>query len=422
MKFIFLKNKANRDLFILLLAIILGSIIGFYFPNFMSSIAWVGKIFMNYLMLLVLPLIFFALVSAITSMGDIKKLGNMGKYSIITIFLNVAMAAAIGLIFALFFKPGEGVNSELLINETNKQLSNTQASLTFTDFISGIFPPNLGEVAIKSQILPIVFFSVFFAIIAIKNINKNTVQIVISACIGFKDILLEMIGFVMKITPIAMFSLIGNAVSSSILKGHFYEDLMGILKFIIIFLAGCALLCMIQFFILYILMGKKSFLFLSQSIKSSTTGFATSSSMATLPVMLLNAHESQIDDTVAKFTLPLTVVFNLGSSALYVACATVFVSQVLHADISGWNIIIIYFTTVLTGLGTTGIPNAGFIATMTVLRTISLPTSAVAILFPIDAVLSRVRTAVNIWGHLVCTKCVDIWIQKKNKGNSNEAQ
>jgi Na+/H+-dicarboxylate symporter len=118
----------------------------------------------------------------------------------------------------------------------------------------------------------------------------------------------------------------------------------------------------------------------------------------------------------------LTVVFNLGSSALYVACAAIFVSEVLHADISGWNIAIIYFTTVLTGLGTTGIPNAGFIGTMTVLRTISLPTSAVAILFPIDAVLSRVRTAVNIWGHLVCTQCVDLWIHKKSKGNIKDAK
>jgi Na+/H+-dicarboxylate symporter len=288
MKFILFKDKANKDLSILFLSIILGAIIGFYFPNFMSSLAWIGKIFMNYLMLLVLPLIFFALVSAITSMGDIKKLGLLGKYSIITIFLNVAMAASIGLIFSLFFKPGQGVNASLLMNmnESKNQLSITQNDLTFTDFISGIFPPNLGEVAIKSEILPIVVFSVFFSIIAIKNIPKNTVQVVINACVGFKEILLEMIGFVMKVTPIAMFSLIGNAVSSSLLKGHFVEDFLAILKFIIIFLSGCVFLCLVQFLILYILMGKKSFLFLSQSFKSSITGFATSSSMATLPVML----------------------------------------------------------------------------------------------------------------------------------------
>ena len=134
--------------------------------------------------------------------------------------------------------------------------------------------------------------------------------------------------------------------------------------------------------------------------------------MATLPVMLLHTQELEISDDVAKFTLPLTVVFNLGSSALYVASATVFVCQVLHFNLNIWSIFIIYFTTVLTGLGTTGIPNAGFIATMTVLKTIALPTSSVAILFPIDALLSRIRTAVNVWGHLVCTKCVDLFYKK----------
>ena len=77
----FINDKSNRELCILFLSIITGGFVGFYFPHFMTSIAWIGKVFMNYLMLLVLPLIFFALVTAITSIGDINKLGKLGKYS-----------------------------------------------------------------------------------------------------------------------------------------------------------------------------------------------------------------------------------------------------------------------------------------------------------------------------------------------------
>lgn len=412
LKLTFLKDKTNRELFLLIVAILLGGFVGVYFPHFMSSIEWMGKIFMNSLLSLVLPLIFFALVSAVTSMGNINKLGKLGLITIIVILVNVGIASFIGLMLALVFKPGHGIDANLLIQGFSSQTLKNSGAMSFSDFIVSMFPPNLGEIAIKSQILPIVVFSVFFSIIATKNSENNAVQAALKVCVGFRDILMDMLKILMKVTPIAMFALIGNAIASSLLSGHFYTDILGISKFIFIFLLGCFLLCILQFIIVFILLGRKSFIFFEKTIKSSATGLATSSSMATLPIMLLSAHEAKIDDAVSKFALPLTVVFNLGSSALYVAAATVFVSQVLHTDISGWNIAVIYVTTVLTGLGTTGIPNAGFIATMTVLKTISVPTSAIAILFPIDTILSRIRTAVNVWGHLVCASVIDFIIHR----------
>jgi Na+/H+-dicarboxylate symporter len=406
------QNKSN-DLYFLILSIFLGAFVGFYFPHFMNNLEWVGKVFMNYLMLLILPLIFFALVQAITSIGNLNQLSKLGKYSFFIIFLNVSLASAIGILFALFFHPGQNVHPELLLGATKSTEMLSEQSISFTSFITGIFPSNLASAAVKSEILPIVIFSLFFSIVCLKNNQKESVQIAIKFFQGIKEILLNMLSIVMKITPLAMFSLIGNAISHSILNGHFSEDFKGILGFSSLFIAGSVFLCFVQFLILFVLIGKKSLPFFKNSLKSSSTGFATSSSMATLPVMLLYSNELEIDDSIAKFTLPLTVVFNLGSSALYVACATLFICQGLNYPLTTGHIIVIYLTTILTGMGTTGIPNAGFIATMTVLKTIALPTSAVAILFPIDAVLSRIRTSVNVWGHLVCVKCISLILEKK---------
>ncbi|WP_161597709.1 dicarboxylate/amino acid:cation symporter [Fluviispira multicolorata] len=407
------KSKLDWNLIILLFSILLGGLCGYYFPNFITSIEWIGKIFMNTLMMLVLPLIFLALVSAITSMGDITKLGTLGKVTILVIIINVSSAALIGMLLAFFLKPGLGVNPSLMGHDVQDLLKSTSENLGFSEFILSMFPANLGEVAIRSQILPIVVFGIFFSIVALHLLKQNSVAIALKVCAGFKDILMGMISVVMKVTPIAMFSLIGSSVASSLLKGNLSEDMLGILKFLIIFLAGCLILCVLQFLILRIIYGKNANSFLMQSIGSVSTGFATASSLATLPVMLIAAESQKIDEATAKFALPLTVVFNLGSSALYVATATLFVSQVLGIEISGFNIFIIYITTVITGLGTTGIPNAGFIATVTVLKTISVPSTSVAILFPIDAILGRVRTSVNIWGHLVCTKIIQIYLTKK---------
>ncbi|WP_186646853.1 dicarboxylate/amino acid:cation symporter [Fluviispira vulneris] len=407
------KKKSDRDLIVLLLSIFFGGLCGYFVPNFIQSIEWIGKIFMNTLMMLVLPLIFLALVGAITSLSDISKLGSLGKVTILIIIINVASAALIGLLLSLFLKPGIGVNPSLMGHDLQALLTDSSKNLGFSEFILGMFPANLGEVAIRSQILPIVVFGIFFSIVALRMLNKNSVSIALKVCSGFKEILMGMISFVMKLTPIALFSLIGNSVSSSLLKGNLAEDMLGIFKFLIIFLLGCVILCVLQFIILRILSGKNANTFLTQSIGCVSTGFATASSLATLPVMLIAAETQKIDETIAKFALPLTVVFNLGSSALYVSSATLFVSQVLGIEISGLNIFLIYITTVITGLGTTGIPNAGFIATVTVLKTISVPPTTVAILFPIDAVLGRVRTSVNIWGHLVCTKLIQIWLTKQ---------
>ena len=408
-------SKQNRELMILFFSIILGVVIGYFFPNFMSSINWIGRIFMNYLMLLVLPLIFLALVSAICSIGDKNKIGNLSFVTVLVIFCNVLIASFIGLLFSLVLKPGHGIDPSLLLGNSGDHLLNKSTGITFSNFITSIFPANLGKAAVDSEILPLVFFSVFFSIIALRNKEKQTVQTLLNSLLGLKDIMMSMIAVVMKLTPLAMFALIGNAISSSLLNGHFASDMQGILEFILVFLLGCFVLCVFQFVVLLIFMKKEAFNFFRESLSCSFTGFATSSSMATLPVMLVSARDVGIEDTLGKFALPLTVVFNLGSSALYVASATIFVSQVLHVDMSFWNVCVIYFSTVLMGLGTTGIPNAGFIATMTVLKTIALPTNAVAILFPVDAILSRVRTAVNVWGHLFCTQCIQLILQKKKE-------
>lgn len=146
-----MKNK----LFLwILLSIVLGVSCGIFFPEKMLAIRWIGTLFINLLKLIVLPLIFSALVSAITAMGGGKRLGAIGAYTISYVLLSVSIAVMIGLVLLNVFKPGVGLPAGFIPNAGPSDVKTVE----FSSFLLTLFPPNIIEAAAKFEIMPIVFF------------------------------------------------------------------------------------------------------------------------------------------------------------------------------------------------------------------------------------------------------------------------
>ena len=153
--------------------------------------------------------------------------------------------------------------------------------------------------------------------------------------------------------------------------------------------------------------GKNPRQFISAASNALITAFATSSSMATLPVTLMVAKEQDISDEVARFVLPLATTINLAGTAMYEAVSALFFCQILGFDLSIPAQIGVFITAILAGMGATGIPEGGLVTMVMVLRNVSVPTSAIGLLLPFDRILDRFRTMTNVWGDLVCAATVD---------------
>src|SRR3990167_1536966 len=276
---------------LIVLSIFLGIACGIFFPQQMITIKWIGQVFINMLKLIVLPLIFCALVSAIASLGAIKKLGSIGIYTLAYVLFSVSVAVFIGLVLLNTFQPGNGVAANLILaNATPIDLK----PVPFSSYLLTLFPPNILEAAVKYEIMPIVFFSIVFAISCL-SVGK-TAHPVIDLIIGLRDVFVKMVIWLMYLTPIGLFSLLASAIAEASLQHLLLKSLGGMLMFIIIFLFGLFLQTIWQLAFVVFVVGKSSKDFLSNASSALITAFATSSSMATLPVTLLVAKKQIVSD------------------------------------------------------------------------------------------------------------------------------
>lgn len=386
---------------LILLSIALGIFCGAFFPKEMISISWIGQLFINLLKLIVLPLIFSALVSAIASIGGMKKLSSIGIYTLGYVLLSVSIAVIIGLVLLNVFKPGVGIPASLILaNASPVDLK----PMPFSTYLLELFPPNIVEAAAKYEIMPIVFFSIVFAI-ACLSVGKSA-NPVIDFFIGLRDALIKMITWLMYLTPIGLFSLLGTAVAEAAIQHLLLQSLTNMLLFIVVFLFGLLLQITWQL-LLVMMLGKKPRQFISSASKALITAFATSSSMATLPVTMMVAKQENVNEDVARFVLPLATTINLAGTAMYEAVSALFFCQILGLDLSIPAQIGVFITAILAGMGATGIPEGGLVTMVMVLRNVNVPLSAIGLLLPFDRILDRFRTMTNVWGDLVCAVTID---------------
>jgi len=224
---------------------------------------------------------------------------------------------------------------------------------------------------------------------------------------GLRDVFVKMIIWLMYLTPIGLFSLLGSAIAEASLQKRLMQSVKGMLLFIVVFMTGLALQCLWQYAIVRYIKGKKSNEFVRQASSPMLTAFVTSSSIATLPVALIAAKQLKLNDEVARFVLPFSTTINLAGTAMYEAVSTLFFCQILGMHLSITSQIGIFITSIVAGMGATGIPEGGLVTMIMVLRSANVPTSALVLLLPFDRILDRFRTMVNVWGSLVCTATVD---------------
>lgn len=392
----------TKLILIMILSTLFGAVIGIFFPEYIIAIPKVDILFINLLRLIVLPLIFFSIVCAVISIGSLRRLKSIWIYTISYILFSLSIAVSIGILLSDLFQPGIGMSSNhILLNETplDRGLDN------FTSFLHSFLPLNI-FIESNFEVVPLVLlFSLIFGIACLKV--GESAKIVISFVFGMRSVFNKIIIWFTYITPIGLSALLGSAIVETYNKNILMKTISGLFLFIFIFLVGLLFQFVWQIAAIKLIARRCPKQFIKYSISALTTAFATGSSLTTLPMTILVAKDQKIRVEISDFVLPLAATINLTGTAMYESVSTLFFSQILDMHLSMFSQLGIFFTAILAGMGSAGVPEGGMITMPIVLRSSSIPTSAIAILLPFDRILDRLRTMVNVWGDLVCAAMVD---------------
>lgn len=394
----------------ILIGMILGAITGLVVGPKITCIAVIGDVFLRLLRMSVVPLIFANVVLAVAGMGDLKRLGKIG-IKLIVIFLSTTFAAAvIGLITAIFIKPGLGFT----MSDVSGVIQ-TQAP-TVSSVILGFFPVNIMQSFSEANMLQIITFAIFSGI-AILLLKEDDQKHMLNFFGILSRFIMMILKFVMGFTPYGVFSLM------AVTTGKYGTDVLGPLgKFIITIYIGLIIHALFVYGGMYLVAsGKNPFTFYKKIAPVWTTSFATCSTAATIPVSIKTCEEElNLKKDITGFTIPVGATMNMDGNGLWYGVVAVFVSQVLGLEMSLYQMFIAVFTGVLMTLGSPGIPGGIFVATTIFLTTLGLPIEFVGLLGGIFRIMDMGITTVNVVGSVVVAAVVDASERKSEKKAAKE--
>jgi aerobic C4-dicarboxylate transport protein len=384
-----------------LVAIVLGIVVGFIFPSQADNLKILGDIFIKMIKMVIAPIVFFTIVIGFAGMGDMKKIGRIGGKALLYFEIVTTFAMAIGIAVVYLIQPGVGMNHSAVkasdVAKYTKQAAET--SHGFMDFVVGIVPDNVMAAFSKGDMLPVLFFSVLFglALAALGDKGKP----VLGLFQNLNDVFFRLVAIIMRFSPIAAFGAmaytigkfgVGSLFSLGKMMGSVYITMA---LFILIVLGT---ICRIYGFrILHLLRFIKEELVLV---------LGTSSSESALPRVMEKLEKFGASKPVVGLVIPTGYSFNLDGTSIYLSMAAVFIAQAYGVELSILQILTLLGVLMLTSKGAAGITGSGFVtlaATLAAIPNNVIPVEGMALLLGVDRFMSEARAITNIIGNSVAT-------------------
>ncbi|MDO8273856.1 MAG: dicarboxylate/amino acid:cation symporter [Gammaproteobacteria bacterium] len=401
----------KRILFALVLGIIVGSIWG----EGAVSIKWIGDLFVRLISMVVVPLVFFTLVSGIIAMGDPQKLGSLGVKTLALYMLTTMAAISIGLVLAVLLQPGVGVDLSGAVPQV------LQESVPLTQQMMNIVPRNPVAALANGDMLAIIFFALIFGIatMVVGQKAKPIPELMDAA----SEIMLKITGWVMEVAPLGVFALIAWVSGTQGVIA-----LLDVARLALAVVVGCLLhLVLTHGALMKFVVGVSPLAFFRGARDAMLVAFSTSSSSATLPVTISVAEKKLgVSPLLASTTIPLGATINMDGTALYVGIVSVFAAQAFGIDLALADYFVIVGATTLVSIGTAAVPGASLFLMAAVMSAIGVTPEQIAIvigfILPFDRPLDMVRTSVNVTGDLSVAMVVGKWEGELDKSVLERSQ
>ena len=396
-----------------------------------DQLGQLGMLVIRLLKALAIPLILFAILDAFLHSPITARSG--GRLVVICL-INASVALGIGLTLMNTLEPGtawQGRLQELasqLGPAADKPKATVDASLDPLRNLSGYIPQSLLQPLLDNNVIAVVLLALLFgaALSRMQARQGETdvadirpLQGLISAVYY---LLVKVLGWVVEIMPFAVFGLIAQVVGRAGLG--IFADLAGFLGVIVL---GLCLHGLLYYpLIAWLAGGKSPGVYFRQGADAVVTGLSTNSSLASIPVTLNCLRRMQVSEGNARLAVCAGTNLNNDGITLYEAMAALFLAQALGADLGLGAQMVIVFAALMAGAGVAGIPEAGLIVLPLVLSAAGLPESIVAaaipLIVPVDWIIARLRSAVNVLSDMLVAILLDAWEKKSLEGTNSSGK
>jgi Na+/H+-dicarboxylate symporter len=367
----------------------------------------IGKIFVNLLKLIAVPLIIASLTKGIADLQDISKLSKIGGRTIGIYLLTTVLAVTLGLVVVNVLQPGVGLSQDTIdaISASNLKSSSgkvaagaAQAQVGPLKFLVDMVPDNIFAAASNnSNMLQVIVFILFFGV-CLLLIPKEKAKPMHDFFDSLNEVILKMVDIIMLTSPYAVFALLCNLTVST------DPEIFGVLfKYAFCVVLGLLLMVGVYMTAIKVFTGRSPIGFLKAISPAQLLAFSTSSSAATLPVTMERVEEHiGVEKEVTSFVCPIGATINMDGTSLYQAVAAVFICQVIGFELTLADQLTIVITATMASIGSAAVPGAGMVMLVIVLDTLGIPSDklafGIALIFAVDRPLDMCRTVINVTG------------------------
>ena len=380
----------------ILIGILVGLAIGFFSPSFTQTISPLGNIFLRMLKMLIVPLVFFSIISGICKMGDVKQLLTVGLRFVVYILVTSGIAATVGAIFGIISGVGKGTTE--FLSDASKVKA---VSYSFIDNVVSWFPENIVQAMVKQDMLQIIVFAIFIGC-ALLTLGKE-VDILIKGFDQCSKLMLKITDFVMAFSPVGIAALMAKLVNS--ISGATVKD---VITFIIMdYVAAIVVLVVMYPLLLKLLSGLSPLTFFKKITEPMLVAITTTSSAATLPVSLKTAGTKLgIPENVYGFTLPLGNTCGMNGFAIFIGLCCIFCSNVYGVEITFSKLVLYVFLGIILSVGAAGVKGAGIVMSTVLLEAIGMPLTVIPIFAAIWPAIDPPHTLLNNVSDIVGTSII----------------
>lgn len=374
-----------------------------------------GLVFLNLIQMVVIALVTSSIILGICASGDAAMLRRVASRILPYFLATTTLAVLLGAGVALWVAPGTLVDpgvlghmpAETVPDIEESAVAAAPASDAIVEGLAALIPANLSSALLTQNMLQIVIAAVL-AGVALVSLDAERTRPLIHLVQVVQEAALVIVGWAMRLAPIAVFGLICDFVMRVGLSA-----LVSLSAYILSVLGGLVLLLLVYLLIVLVLGRRNPVHFLRQVLDAQLLAFSTSSSAATMPLSLKIAETRlKVRPAISRFIIPLGATVNMDGTALYQTVAALFMAQLFQVDLSVADFILLAVTVIGASIGSPSTPGVGIVILTGVLASIGIPPAGVAVLLGVDRILDMCRTAVNVTGDLTACTVMDRWIEE----------
>ncbi|MEX3692797.1 C4-dicarboxylate transporter DctA [Paraburkholderia sp. BR14263] len=388
------------------IALVLGIVVGAVFPHFAQSLRPFGDGFLKLIKMVIGPIVFCVVVSGMAHAGDLKKVGRVGLKSVVYFEAMTSVALVIGAVLAYVTRPGAGMNVDLHSLDAASLATYTEHARSLQDtagFLLKIIPDTAFDAFAKGDILQILVFSVLFG--SALSLLGPKAQRVNSLIDELSQVFFRVMGFIIKLAPLGVLGAIAFTTGT---YGVASLKQLGLL--VIVFYASCVVFVAVVLGIVMRLAGFNVFKLIRYLREELSIVLGTASSDAVLPQIMRKLEWMGVKDSTVGLVIPTGYSFNLDGFSIYLTLAVIFIAQATNTPLSMHDLVVVVLVSLITSKGAHGIPGSAIVILAATLSAIpAIPVLGLVLILPVDWFVGIARALTNLIGNCVATVVVAVW-------------